>query len=88
MGRPIKYKTEEERRQAILEYKRKYNKAHREEKAAYMRKWRKENAEHVNEYNREYARNYYRLNKHKHNHKLYRSYRGLSSLSSYLKLQI
>lgn len=52
MGRPIKYKTEEERRQAILEQKRKYNRTHREEKAVYQRKWRKENAEHVNEYNK------------------------------------
>lgn len=40
-GRPIKHKTEEERRQAILESKRKYNKAHREERIAYMKRWRK-----------------------------------------------
>ena len=40
-GRPIKYKTAEERRQAILESKRKYNKAHREERIAYMKQWRK-----------------------------------------------
>lgn len=40
-GRPRKYKTEEERRQAILESKRKYNKAHREKRIAYMRQWRK-----------------------------------------------
>lgn len=40
-GRPIKHKTEEERRQAILESKRKYNKAHREERIAYMKQWRK-----------------------------------------------
>lgn len=54
MGRPIKYKTEEERRQAILEQKREYNRTHREERAAYMKQWRKENAKHVNEYNLEY----------------------------------
>ena len=40
-GRPIKYKTEGERRQAILESKRKYNNAHREERIAYMKQWRK-----------------------------------------------
>lgn len=40
-GRPIKYKTPEERRQAILESKRKYNNAHREEKSVYMKQWRK-----------------------------------------------
>ena len=40
-GRPIKHKTEEERRQAILESKRKYNKIHREERIAYMKQWRK-----------------------------------------------
>lgn len=40
-GRPIKYKTEEERRQAILESKRKYNNSHREERIAYMKQWRK-----------------------------------------------
>lgn len=40
-GRPIKYKTEEERRQAILESKRKYNKAHREEIIAYMKQYNK-----------------------------------------------
>ena len=40
-GRPIKHKTEEERRQAILESKRRYNKTHREERIAYMKQWRK-----------------------------------------------
>ncbi len=40
-GRSIKHKTEEERRQAILESKRKYNKTHREERIAYMKQWRK-----------------------------------------------
>jgi len=40
-GRPIKHKTAEERRQAILESKRKYNDAHREERSAYMKQWRK-----------------------------------------------
>lgn len=40
-GRPIKYKTEAERRQAILESKRRYNNAHREERFAYMKQWRK-----------------------------------------------
>lgn len=40
-GRLIKYKTEEERRQAILESKRKYNNAHREERIAYMKQWNK-----------------------------------------------
>lgn len=44
-GRPIKYKTAEERRKAILESKRKYNKAHREERSAYMRQWRKRKGE-------------------------------------------
>ena len=42
-GRPkgsVKHKTEEERRQAILESKRRYNKAHREERIAYMKQWR------------------------------------------------
>lgn len=33
--------TEEERRRAILESKRKYNNAHREERSAYMKQWRK-----------------------------------------------
>ena len=42
-GRPRKYKTEEERRQALLKSKRKYNKAHREERTAYMKLWRKKN---------------------------------------------
>lgn len=40
-GRPKIYKTEEERRQAILKSKRKYNKVHREERIAYMKLWRK-----------------------------------------------
>ena len=40
-GRPRKHKTEEERRQAILESKRRYNKTHREERIAYMKRWRK-----------------------------------------------
>lgn len=40
-GRPKIYKTEEERRYAILESKRKYNKAHREERIASMKQWRK-----------------------------------------------
>jgi hypothetical protein len=40
-GRPIKHKTAEERRQAILESKRKYNKAHREERIEYMKQYRK-----------------------------------------------
>lgn len=44
-GRPRKYKTEEERRQAILESKRKYNKVHREERIAYMKLWHKKNKE-------------------------------------------
>lgn len=44
-GRPKIYKTEEERRQAILKSKRKYNKAHREERIAYMKLWRKKNTE-------------------------------------------
>lgn len=44
-GRPRKYKTEEERRQAILKSKRKYNKAHREERIAYMKLWHKKNKE-------------------------------------------
>ena len=39
-GRPIKYQTEQERRQAILESKRRYNKAHREERIAYQKQWR------------------------------------------------
>ena len=37
-GRPRKHKTEEERRQAILKSKRKYNKAHREERIAYIQR--------------------------------------------------
>lgn len=40
-GRLKMYKTAEERRQAILESKRKYNKTHREERIAYMKQWRK-----------------------------------------------
>ena len=40
-GRPKIYKTEEDRRQAILKSKRKYNNAHREERIAYMKQWRK-----------------------------------------------
>ena len=44
-GRPKIYKTEEERRQAILKSKRKYNKAHREERIAYMKLWHKKNKE-------------------------------------------
>lgn len=40
-GRPKIYKTGEERKQAILESKRKYNKAHREERIAYMKQYRK-----------------------------------------------
>ena len=40
-GRPIKHRTEEERRQAILESKRKYNETHREERIAYMKQWQK-----------------------------------------------
>lgn len=40
-GRPIKHKTAEERRQAVLESKKKYNKSHREERSAYMKLWRK-----------------------------------------------
>lgn len=39
--RPIKYKTAEERRQAILESKKKYNNAHGLERRAYMQQWRK-----------------------------------------------
>lgn len=40
-GRTKVYKTEEQRRQAILESKRRYNNAHREERIAYMKQWRK-----------------------------------------------
>ena len=40
-GRPLKHKTAEERRQAILESKKKYNNVHREERIAYMKQWRK-----------------------------------------------
>ena len=47
-GRPKIYKTEEERRQAILESKRKYNKAHREERIAYMKQWYKKKKENKN----------------------------------------
>lgn len=43
-GRPVKYKTTEERRQAILESKKKYNKTHREERITYMKQWRKKNS--------------------------------------------
>ena len=39
-GRPRLYKTEEERRQAILESKRRYNSTHKEERASYMKMWR------------------------------------------------
>ena len=39
-GRQIKHRTEQERRQAILDSKRKYNNAHREERIAYMKRWR------------------------------------------------
>lgn len=66
--------TEQERKERMREYQRKYRESHKQLLAEKKRKWREDNKEHVAEYNAEYRRTH-KEQKREANHRYYVAHR-------------